>query len=314
MTRALRAAAATLAVAAFLPAGAAQAADGKSVARALDRAETLTERAVALAERGADARAARTVKQARRAVTVASRDARRMAAKARSVNRRLDAAGALALVAARLGEDVEAYAGALDESDGRAESALAGALPGTVASHDAVVDALEALVAKLPPEHRAIVEQVVAAIVAEWPKQLDALAEAAFAGDLPTAVSGVVKVALGSATFALREALTAMQAVVATLPAPAQAAIGQALQHVQPLLDTVLGIVGGVSKVVTAQIGSVVEMVTELVGSLVPPAVGAVDGSTDGDTPSLGGLFDGIPLVGELLDGLPIIGGLLGGR
>lgn len=327
MTRALRTVVATAAVALTLPAGA-QAASGTSVAKTVDRAGTLTERAVVLAQRGADARTAKTVKQARRTVTIASRDARRLAAKARTTSRRLDAAGVLALVAARLAEDVSSYAGALPRTDGGAQNALAGALPGSIAAHDSIVDALEALAAQLPAEHRAAVEQVIAALVAEWPKQVDALADAATAEDLPTAISGIVETALGSATRLLNEAIGALKSVVATLPEPAQQAIGQALAIVEPILTEVMGVVTGISKTITSQIGGIMDMVSGLVGKLVPGlfgTIGSPDDSPSGDDAGgddsgsgLGGLFDGIPVVGGLLDsllgGLPIIGDLFGGR
>ena len=320
MTRALRAAAATAVLALTLPAGAAHAAGGApSGAKHVDRAGTLTQRAVTLAERGADARTATTVKQARRAVTTASRYARRLAARARTTGRRLDAAGLLALVGARLGQDVSAYASALPRTDGGAQTALAGALPGSIAAHDSIVDALEGLVAKLPAEHRAAVEQVIAALVAEWPKQVEALAGAATAQDLPTAITGIVETALGSATRLLQEALGAMQTVVATLPAPAQEAIGKALALVQPILDDVMGLVTEVSAMLTSRIGSIVSLVTDLVGTLLPGVFGTVGGDA-GETPTgsgLGGLFDGLPIVGgllnDLLGGLPIVGGLFGG-
>ncbi len=333
MTRSLRTAAATLAAIVLLPAGAAHAADGKSVARALDRAGSLTDRAVTLAERGSDARASKAVRQARRAVTSASRDARRMALKARTTGRRLEAAGALALVAGRLGEDVEAYAKAVPATDGRAQTAVAGALPGTLSSHDAVIGALEGLVAKLPAAQRAQFEQLIAGLVAKWPAQLEALAAAASAEDLPTAVSGTVEQALGFATTGLREALARFDTVIATLPEPAQATIGQVLQTVQPMLDEILGVVDQVSKVLTTQLGAMLEMVREMVGGLVP-VTGALDGAAGQDAPGdagtdagaggktpatgLGSFLDRIPVVGgllgDLLGGLPILGGLLGGR
>ncbi|HYF25105.1 MAG TPA: hypothetical protein VD931_05150 [Baekduia sp.] len=316
MTRALRAAAVTLAAAAIIPTTAASASSGASVGRTLDRAGTLTERAVRLAENGSDARAIKTIRLARRTVTLASRDARRMAAKARTTQRRLDAAGALSVVAARLGEDVEAYAGALDSTDGRVQKTLAGTLPGTIASHDLLVDTLEGLVAKLPVEHQATVEQVIAALVASWPEQLKVLANAANVSELPTQITNLVQTALTTATTALREALGTMVNVVATLPEPAQAAIGSVLEVVQPLLNSVLGIVDTVSQTVTSHISSIMGMVTDLVGGLTG---GSTDGGTDGaSTGGLGSLFDSIPVVGDLLGGLfgglPIIGNLFGSR
>lgn len=323
MTRALRAAVATAAVALTLPAGA-HAASGTSVAKSVDRAGALTTKAVKLAKKGSDAKTAKAVKDARRTVTKASRDARKLATKARTTSKRLDAAGLLALVGARLADDVEAYASTVPAVDGGAQKSLANALPGTVAAHEAIISALQRLAAKLPTEHRAAVEQVIAALVAEWPVQIQALADAATAEDVPSAINGLIDSALGSATRILQEAIAALQSVVGTLPEPAQANIGQAISQVQPVLNNVLGIVADLSKTITTQVSSILDMVTGLVGDLVPSILGTFgfgdkqDAPADAPTSGLSKLFDRIPVVGGLLDGLlgglPIIGNLFGGR
>ncbi len=288
MTRMTRLAATALAAVAILPAASAQAAPANGaadVAQHLKKATTATAKLTKHVDAGRDAQALKLLKTARRETTTAARDARRLANRASggtAVERAIWALAASGAAQARAASD---YAALLDDAGGSLQTALANALPSSLASRDAVIASLTALIQRIEdPELQALASQALAALAAQTPVTLDELA-AIGVEELPTRVAAIIQTALQAATQAIDLVTQQLTALIPGLPAQALAPVTQALTMVGQLVT-------GLTATVTPSLPSL--------GGLLPDLSSIV--------PGFGGLLDG------LLGGLPVIGALLGGR
>jgi hypothetical protein len=295
LLRALRTAAIALAVTALLPAGAAAAAPtATSVAKKVQKAHGRTAKAVKLVRAGHPA-GDDAVKAARRHVTSAARDARKLATLARTERQRLAAAGATALVAGRLGEDARAYAQAVDDASGASQAAVASAVPGTIASLDSMIDLLEQISGKLTAQDRATVQEAIAALLTKLPPALGDIAGAIQAPGVSTSLAGVLQSALGAATAALQEALATVQTTIATLSPDVQGLIAKVLDVVDVQLSGVAGLALEISGAVAGAVEQCLALVQQIVGGIFggdPPPAGTGSGLLGGLLPGFGGLFD----------------------
>lgn len=341
MTRMSRLAATALAAVAIVPATAQVAnADVKATASAsatidvashLKKASTATAKLSAHIEAGRDGAALKVLKVVRRETTTAARDARRLALRVTGDASAERAIWALTAAGAAQSQAAGAYVDLLVDTDGRLQLSLAGALPSSVASRDAVVQSLTTLLDKLKdPELQALASQALAALAAQTPSTLDELADIPV-DQMPVRVANIVKTVMDTTTQAIDLLTQRMSALIPTLPTAAQAPMTQALASVGQILKTVTD---GVAQMSTSIAGSIQQIITALkpAAAAAPNAGGEIDadvetaaqldGSVDVSMPSLGSLIPNLTgvvpgfggFINNLLGNLPFVGALLGGR
>jgi hypothetical protein len=283
----------------MLPAAAQAAApSATSVAKRVQKAQGQTARTAKLAA-SHDAAVTGALRSARRQVTTAAREARALAAAARTSRQRLNAAWALALVAGRLSQDAGVFAAAVGNAAPATQPALAAAVPGSVNSLDTVLALLNQISGGLSAADQAKVQEAIAAVLAKLPATIGAVAGAAGAPGVPVSISAILEHALAAATSALNQAIEKIKASMASLPAEAQGPLGTALTLIQAQLPKITGIVQQISTMIAKQIDSIIGMVTQVLGGLVPGSSSATGSATSG-----GGLFGLFPAFSGLFQKL----------
>jgi hypothetical protein len=302
--------AATALFAAAAPAGAQ--ASTTTIAQAkvgahLQEAQRAARQVTRLTRRGDSAGAGKALRTARREATTAARGARALARTAADdPAAATTAVWSLAATAGTYGAAMQRFSSLIPTADDPAlQSLLAGALPGTIAGRGQLITELTTLVGELTGQAQTIAAQVLAALQAAAPGQVQEVAQAAAAPDLPGTIAALVQQALAAATTTLQTGLPTLAAVVPALPSGAQAQITQVLglltttmQELMPLLQQVLGVA------TTAATGGMKQATGLVQGLLGPQGLvgsllgGLLGGGTGTVTPASGGGGTATPAAG----------------
>lgn len=332
MSRSLRSTVATLVAATLIPAAvavtpaAAAPAAAPSMAGVAEHVQAATKaakRVTKYARRGNDRAAARFLVQARRQAVTGAREARALAGRAGASDGAADQAVlGLAAAAATYGNATQSFAGLLDTTSGPLQTALAKAIPGSVAGRTQLLGMLSGLMTQLDGPQRDRAALGLAAVQAGAPAQVAGLAQATTLAALPASLQAILDTALAAATAALDDGLAQVTALLPTLPPGAQAQVAQALGLVSSTLAAITPLLAQTTQLVTSTLNSVLGLVSGLIPQVtaitgVVPGAGAPGATPAAGTP-LAGLQGLIPDLGGLLGGLggliPGLGGLLGGR
>ena len=288
----------------------------------LKHAQADAKKVTRLTRRGDATGARKALKSARHEAVAAARGARVLAADAQDSPAAANTAiMSLAAAAGTYGDALQRFSSLIPTAGSPAlQQSLAGALPGTVAGHDQLVAELTTLVNELSGQAQAFAAQVLAALQAAAPVQVQQIATVAGLDDLPTQITTIIQQALAAATTALQTGLSSLTATLPALPDPAESqvttalsSITAAMQQLLPLLQQVMGIA---TDAATAGIQQASGLIQGLLGGLLGNFLG---GGTGGSAPAggspatggLGGLFGGLL---QLPLSLPqgILGGLSG--
>lgn len=292
----------------------------------LKHAQADAKKVTRLTRRGDATGARKALKSARHEAVAAARGARVLAAGAQDSPAAANTAiMSLAAAAGTYGDALQRFSSLIPTAGSPAlQQSLAGALPGTVAGHDQLVAELTTLVNELSGQAQAFAAQVLAALQAAAPVQVQQIATVAGLDDLPTQITTIIQQALAAATTALQTGLSSLTATLPALPDPAESqvttalsSITAAMQQLLPLLQQVMGIA---TDAATAGIQQASGMIQGLLGGLLGNFLGGgTTGGSGGTAPAggspatggLGGLFGGLL---QLPLSLPqgILGGLSG--
>jgi hypothetical protein len=298
----------------------------KQVGSHLKHAQADAKKVTRLTRRGDAAGARKALKSARHEAVAAARGARLLAAGAQdNLPAAQTAIWSLAAAAGTYGDAMQRFSGLIPAAGStQLQQSLAGALPGTVAGHEQLIAELTTLVDELSGQAQALAAQVLAALQAAAPQQVQQLAEVAGTEDLPTQISTLIQQALSTATMALKTGLASLTAALPELPAGTESQITTALggitaamQQLMPLLQQVIGIATGAATTGIQQAHSMLQgLLGGLLGTFLGDApTGGTPPATGDSTGGLGGLLGGLfklptSLPSGILGGLS---GLLGG-
>jgi hypothetical protein len=255
------------------------------VSKHLHRADRALDALKAAAARRDAADALVALRAERRQVRAASNAVRRLVRAARSSRKSaVYAANGAALVAAQQNQELAVLADLVDETAGQVQAAIAEAIQAVLAGRDVALDRLNDVIARLPEPARtqaaAALEQLMAAVgpIAAM------LAENLQSGQVPADVKGVITQALTMVQEMLAAQLEQVkQTILPLLPAPAQAVVGLALDHVTSILSQVTTLVNGI--------------------------LSGVPGTGTGSIPGVGQLLESLP---GLSGGIPNVSAILG--
>lgn len=294
----------------------------KQVGSHLKSAQADARKVTRLTHRGDAAGARKALRSARHEAVAAARGARQLAAGAQdSPAAAQTAIWSLAAAAGTYGDAMQRFSGLIPDAGSTGlQQSLAGALPGTVAGHEQLVAELTTLVDELTGDAKALAAQVLAAIQAAAPQQVQQLAEVAGTQDLPTQISTLIQQALSTATLALQTGLSSLTAALPQLPSGTESQITTALgsittamQQLMPLLSQVIDIATGAATTAMQQASGALQ---NLLGGLLGQFLGGGDSAGSGTTtaPATGGLTGGLSgLLGGLFKLPQLPSGILGG-
>jgi hypothetical protein len=231
------------------------------------------------------------------------------------------AASALSLVAAQYDRDVRTFTTLLPSSPGSLQGLLAQALAPALAGRTLASGFLAQLIGQLPGSGAGDATSVLTNLLQSLPGEINSLAAFLKSGQLPQTLQGVISQAVTTVTGLLDAGLAQLQSLVPSLPAPAQAVVGNVLTQLKSLFGQLKGTLTQAAQTISSLLGgSLGQTLSGQLSQVVSFLQGFFGGSTGstGSTGSnpLGGLFGSLPIpsfVSSLLNNLGFGGGMFFG-
>lgn len=222
--------AATAALAMPAAASAHETASAQSVRAHVRSADQALTRITRLVERDRDAAAAAQMVRNRRETQAATREAGRL-------RDREARATALRLVAGQHDENVETYAGLVDDVTGDMQTGMARAIGAGVSGRETALGTLTRLMPKLPASAQRAMANAITALSSTGQDEVLDIGTAMGSGQLSDVARSYLEKALAKASTAMTAGLERLQDVVAVLPSAAQGSVRDAIDRVTELLQ-----------------------------------------------------------------------------
>lgn len=242
-----------------------------------DKALTRLERAV---DAGKTSAIARELKRTRSSTAAAARGARRLAASDSASADLVVAAQALTLAGTQSNELLATLTALVDETIGRAQTLIAGAIIPTIASSQQISIQLTGMLGDVPVDIQPMLASIITALAIADVTAVVNLDAALASGDLTASASAIVAQALPIATDAATTLIALAQSVVPIISSVAQSALS-------PILGTVASTVGTLTP---TALNTATGLIGSVLGSL--PAVGGAAGGAGALSGLLGGLLN----------------------
>jgi hypothetical protein len=245
-------AAGALAIGALTPAGAAAKPSLANVKHDVKVANAQLGQVRRLAHHHRFAAAEKALARTRAAATEAAHQARWLHATSDSQT----AAEAFMLVEAQYGNDVQSLTGLLGTVTGSLQTKIASALAPALAGQTQALGFLGSLAPQLPAPSAGAVTGLIGNILGGAPAELQALESELGSGTVPAPVQAAVGQAVTTADGVLDAMLAQLEALVPQLPAQAQPAAQQMLTQLTSVFTQVKTLLGQVEQLVGGDLGS----------------------------------------------------------
>lgn len=245
-------------------------------------------RVVFLVGRNRDNAAARELRNSRRLLRGAERQASRLRGATATTAGARRYGSAVRVVGAVSNNCADGLSTVVDDAAGNPQEAIARAISACIITRERVIEALTQVLDTVPAEVKPYISQIIALLSSDGQDEVQGITDALADPALPTDVAGILTQALELATAAIDDAIARLQGIVGMLPAPAAGIVQEALT------------------LVTGQL----RMVTSLIANLFTGLFGGVPTTPGTGTPGtgtggLGGLFGGGGLPGlNVLQGI----------